>query len=65
MILEGTNSTFVPFDRIDQAPEEKTRGITINTATIEYESETRHYAHTDCPGHKVNLIHFRIIKKGL
>jgi len=48
----GTNSSFVPFDRIDQAPEEKTRGITINTATIEYESEKRHYAHTDCPGHK-------------
>lgn len=49
---EGTSSSFIPFDRIDQAPEEKTRGITINTATIEYETESRHYAHTDCPGHK-------------
>merc|ERR1719461_2138481 len=49
---QGTNSSFIPFDRIDQAPEEKTRGITINTATIEYETEKRHYAHTDCPGHK-------------
>jgi len=48
----GTNSTFIPFDKIDQAPEERNRGITINTATIEYESDTRHYAHTDCPGHR-------------
>jgi len=48
----GTNSSFIPFDKIDQAPEEKTRGITINTATIEYESGKRHYAHTDCPGHR-------------
>lgn len=48
----GHSCTFVPFDKIDQAPEEKTRGITINTATIEYESKKRHYAHTDCPGHR-------------
>jgi elongation factor Tu len=40
-----------PFDSIDNAPEEKARGITIATAHIEYESETRHYAHVDCPGH--------------
>ncbi len=39
------------FDQIDNAPEEKARGITINTAHVEYESETRHYAHIDCPGH--------------
>ena len=39
------------FDEIDSAPEEKARGITINTAHVEYESETRHYAHIDCPGH--------------
>ena len=39
------------FDEIDKAPEEKARGITINTAHVEYESETRHYAHIDCPGH--------------
>jgi elongation factor Tu len=39
------------FDDIDNAPEEKERGITINTAHVEYESETRHYAHIDCPGH--------------
>ncbi|MDP2656493.1 MAG: elongation factor Tu [bacterium] len=38
-------------DQIDAAPEEKARGITINTAHVEYESETRHYAHVDCPGH--------------
>ncbi|MBY0565457.1 MAG: 50S ribosome-binding GTPase [Hyphomonadaceae bacterium] len=39
------------FDQIDKAPEEKARGITINVAHVEYESETRHYAHMDCPGH--------------
>ena len=39
------------YDEIDAAPEEKARGITINTAHVEYESETRHYAHVDCPGH--------------
>jgi elongation factor Tu len=43
--------TKVDFDQIDKAPEEKERGITINTAHIEYETEKRHYAHVDCPGH--------------
>ncbi len=42
---------YVPFDQIDKAPEEKARGITIATAHVEYETETRHYAHVDCPGH--------------
>jgi elongation factor Tu len=42
---------FVPFDSIDKAPEERERGITIATAHIEYQSENRHYAHVDCPGH--------------
>jgi elongation factor Tu len=42
---------FTPFDSIDKAPEEKARGITINTAHVEYQSDTRHYAHVDCPGH--------------
>jgi elongation factor Tu len=42
---------FVPFDMIDKAPEEKARGITIATAHVEYETEKRHYAHVDCPGH--------------
>jgi len=45
------HSDFVPFDEIDKAPEEKARGITIATAHVEYESEARHYAHVDCPGH--------------
>lgn len=44
-------STFVPFDRIDKAPEEARRGITINIAHVEYETDTRHYAHVDMPGH--------------
>ena len=42
---------FVDFDKIDNAPEEKERGITINTSHVEYATETRHYAHVDCPGH--------------
>jgi elongation factor Tu len=44
-------ATFVPFDQIDKAPEEKARGITIATAHVEYETSKRHYAHVDCPGH--------------
>ncbi|MBS3754426.1 MAG: elongation factor Tu, partial [Desulfobacterales bacterium] len=42
---------FIPFDKIDKAPEEKARGITISTAHVEYQTENRHYAHVDCPGH--------------
>jgi elongation factor Tu len=42
---------FVPFDQIDKAPEERARGITIATAHVEYQSDKRHYAHVDCPGH--------------
>jgi len=45
------NAEFKAFDQIDAAPEEKARGITIATAHVEYESENRHYAHVDCPGH--------------
>src|SRR5271157_3100587 len=44
-------ATFVPFDQIDKAPEERERGITIATAHVEYETDKRHYAHVDCPGH--------------
>ena len=44
-------ANFTAFDEIDKAPEEKERGITIATAHVEYETETRHYAHVDCPGH--------------
>jgi elongation factor Tu len=43
------------FDQIDNAPEERERGITIATAHVEYESEVRHYAHVDCPGHARGL----------
>jgi elongation factor Tu len=46
------HAKFVSFDEIDKAPEEKERGITIATAHVEYESDNRHYAHVDCPGHK-------------
>jgi len=44
-------ANFVAYDQIDKAPEEKARGITISTAHVEYETEKRHYAHVDCPGH--------------
>ncbi len=45
------NAEVMRYDQIDKAPEEKARGITINTAHVEYETATRHYAHVDCPGH--------------
>ncbi len=48
---ESGGAEFVPFDEIDKAPEERERGITIATAHVEYETEARHYAHVDCPGH--------------
>jgi elongation factor Tu len=44
-------ATYIPFDQIDKAPEERERGITIATCHVEYESRNRHYAHVDCPGH--------------
>ncbi len=48
---EKGRAKFLAYDQIDAAPEEKARGITINTAHVEYETEKRHYAHVDCPGH--------------
>nr|WP_320015452.1 elongation factor Tu [uncultured Desulfobacter sp.] len=48
--LKG-HGEYVPFDEIDKAPEERERGITIATAHVEYETDNRHYAHVDCPGH--------------
>ena len=49
-LLNGNNE-FMAYDQIDNAPEERARGITINTRHVEYETEKRHYAHVDCPGH--------------
>ena len=49
--IAGNTDKIKSFDQIDNAPEEKERGITINTSHVEYETETRHYAHVDCPGH--------------
>ena len=49
--LKNGNVEFMAYDQIDNAPEEKARGITINTRHVEYETNTRHYAHVDCPGH--------------
>jgi len=51
ILAETGGATFTPYDEIDKAPEEKARGITIATAHVEYETEARHYAHVDCPGH--------------
>ena len=49
--LENGNIEFMAYDQIDNAPEERARGITINTRHVEYETAARHYAHVDCPGH--------------
>ncbi|WP_432136853.1 MULTISPECIES: elongation factor Tu [unclassified Streptomyces] len=51
VLADRGSGTFVPFDRIDRAPEEAERGITIDIAHVEYETDTRHYAHVDMPGH--------------
>jgi elongation factor Tu len=51
VLAESGGATFSAYDEIDKAPEEKARGITISTAHVEYQTENRHYAHVDCPGH--------------
>ena len=51
VLAETGGATAIAYDQIDKAPEEKERGITISTAHVEYETEKRHYAHVDCPGH--------------
>ncbi|EDP62459.1 Translation elongation factor Tu [alpha proteobacterium BAL199] len=51
VLAESGGATFMAYDAIDKAPEEKARGITISTAHVEYQTEARHYAHVDCPGH--------------
>ena len=51
VLAKTGGATFLAYDQIDKAPEEKARGITINTAHVEYETKNRHYAHVDCPGH--------------
>ena len=50
-LAEAGGAEFTAYDQIDKAPEERARGITISTAHVEYETENRHYAHVDCPGH--------------
>ena len=51
VLAESGKAKFKAYDEIDAAPEEKARGITINTAHVEYETDNRHYSHVDCPGH--------------
>src|SRR5881396_3581997 len=50
-LAETGGATFMAYDQLHKAPEEKARGITINAAHVEYETKNRHYAHVDCPGH--------------
>ncbi|MEG2215920.1 MAG: GTP-binding protein, partial [Clostridia bacterium] len=50
-LAQGGDAKAMRYDEIDKAPEEKARGITINTSHVEYETAHRHYAHVDCPGH--------------
>ena len=51
VLAESGGATYTAYDQIDKAPEERARGITINTAHVEYQTKARHYAHVDCPGH--------------
>lgn len=51
VLAEGGGAKFKKYEEIDNAPEERARGITINAAHVEYSTAARHYAHTDCPGH--------------
>ena len=63
-MADGGRAKYKKYDDIDNAPEEKARGITINAAHVEYETDNRHYGHIDCPGHadyiKVRLKHLWI-----
>nr|YP_007890658.1 translation elongation factor Tu [Jakoba bahamiensis]AGH24152.1 translation elongation factor Tu [Jakoba bahamiensis] len=52
VLSKSGGASFIAYDQIDKAPEEKKRGITISTSHVEYETENRHYAHIDCPGHE-------------
>ena len=60
MLQKDGLANFIPYDRIDAAPEEKARGITINIAHVEYSTQNRHYAHTDCPGYRFDFFSFHI-----
>ena len=51
VLAEKGSAKFTDYSQIDKAPEEKARGITINSAHVEYETDNRHYGHIDCPGH--------------
>lgn len=62
VLAEKGGAEFMDYSMIDKAPEERERGITINTSHVEYETATRHYAHVDCPGH---ADYFPMIKQGM
>ena len=51
VLAKTGGATYLAYDQIDKAPEERERGITISTAHVEYQTKARHYAHVDCPGH--------------
>ena len=56
VLAKQGNAKIMKYEDIDKAPEEKARGITIQTAHVEYETKNRHYAHVDCPGHQGKVI---------
>ena len=57
VLSEAGGASFIDYAQIDKAPEEKARGITINSAHVEYETNNRHYGHIDCPGHADCMLH--------
>lgn len=65
MLADTGGANYKKYEDIDNAPEEKARGITINASHVEYSTANRHYAHTDCPGHAdyVKVIYFPFMKQ--
>jgi elongation factor Tu len=63
VLAESGGSKFIDYAQIDKAPEEKARGITINSAHVEYETESRHYGHIDCPGHADCEMSFQVVRQ--
>ena len=62
VLAEGGGAKFTDYSQIDKAPEEKARGITINSSHVEYETDKRHYGHIDCPGHADCKLKFLFIQ---
>lgn len=65
MLADAGGANYKKYEDIDNAPEEKARGITINASHVEYTTSNRHYAHTDCPGHADYVKVISFLPKGL